>query len=59
MALYDGAQEYERLPHRPGDIMSFGTYARLVRNQALPYGRRYTSLRCAVGHYMPLGFNAT
>ncbi|AWS41653.1 hypothetical protein [Streptosporangium sp. 'caverna'] len=39
--------------------MSFGTYARRVRDQALPYGRRYTSLRCAVGHYKPLGFNAT
>ena len=39
--------------------MSFGTYARRVRDQALPYGRRYTSLRCAVGLYKPLGFNAT
>ncbi|MBA9005354.1 hypothetical protein [Thermomonospora cellulosilytica] len=30
-----------------------------MRDRALPYGRRYTSLRCAVGCYRPLGFNAT
>lgn len=39
--------------------MSFHPYAQAVRDRALPYGRRYTSLRCAVGCYRPLGFNAT
>ncbi|WP_245651688.1 GNAT family N-acetyltransferase [Streptosporangium amethystogenes] len=39
--------------------MSFGTYARRVRNQDLPYGLRYTSLRCAVERYMPVGHHAT
>ncbi|MER6173197.1 GNAT family N-acetyltransferase [Streptosporangium sp. NPDC001681] len=39
--------------------MSFGTYARRVRNQDLPYGLRYTSLRYAVERYMPVGYNAT
>ncbi|MGS2643654.1 GNAT family N-acetyltransferase [Streptosporangium sp. LJ11] len=39
--------------------MSFGTYARQVRNQDLPYGLRYVSLRCAVERYMPVGYNAT
>ncbi|MGP3955968.1 hypothetical protein ACTWPT_08220 [Nonomuraea sp. 3N208] len=39
--------------------MSFGTYARRVRDPSLPYGLRYSSLRCAVARYMPLGFHAT
>ncbi|WP_433413105.1 N-acetyltransferase family protein [Microtetraspora malaysiensis] len=39
--------------------MSFGTYARRVRDRNLPYGARYSALRCAVERYMPLGFNAT
>ncbi|MFJ9864379.1 hypothetical protein [Streptomyces sp. NPDC101165] len=39
--------------------MSFGTYARRVRDEQVPLARRHTSLRCAVGHYCPLGFNAT
>ncbi|MFJ4095365.1 hypothetical protein ACIPYS_27575 [Kitasatospora sp. NPDC089913] len=39
--------------------MSFATCARHVRDQDLPYGRRYSSLRCAVGHYCPLGFDST
>ncbi|MEU9013422.1 hypothetical protein AB0D12_27400 [Streptomyces sp. NPDC048479] len=39
--------------------MSFGTYARTVRNEQLPPSRRHAALRCAVGHYCPLGFNAT
>ncbi|MET8050079.1 GNAT family N-acetyltransferase [Streptosporangium sp. NPDC005286] len=39
--------------------MSFGTYARRVRNQDLPYGLRHTSLRYAVERYMPVGYHAT
>ncbi|MFJ8435310.1 hypothetical protein ACIQ9P_28845 [Kitasatospora sp. NPDC094019] len=39
--------------------MSFATFARHVRDPDLPYGRRYSSLRCAVGHYCPLGFDST
>jgi hypothetical protein len=39
--------------------MSFGTYARRVRNEQLPLSVRYSALRCAVDHYRPLGFNAT
>ncbi|MGV4982484.1 hypothetical protein ACVB8X_04675 [Streptomyces sp. NRAIS4] len=39
--------------------MGFGTYARRVRDERLPLPRRYTALRCAVGQYCPLGFNAT
>ncbi len=39
--------------------MSFGTYARQVRNQDLPHGLRYVSLRCAVERYMPVGYDAT
>jgi hypothetical protein len=39
--------------------VSFGTYARRVRDCGLPYGGRYRALRCAAGHYCPLGFNAT
>ncbi|WP_157880165.1 hypothetical protein [Streptomyces natalensis] len=30
-----------------------------MRNEQLPLARRHTALRCAVGHYCPLGFNAT
>lgn len=39
--------------------MGFRTYARRVRDEQLPLARRHTSLRCAVGQYCPLGFNAT
>ncbi|MER7497170.1 hypothetical protein ABT033_31795 [Streptomyces pharetrae] len=39
--------------------MSFGTYARKVRERRLPLTRRHTALRCAVGLYCPLGFDAT
>lgn len=39
--------------------MGFGTYARRVRDEQLPLARRHTALRCTVGHYCPLGFNAT
>lgn len=39
--------------------MSYGTYARRVRNPDHPYGMRYRALRCAVSRYRPLGFNAT
>ncbi|MGW1889624.1 hypothetical protein ACWCP6_05080 [Streptomyces sp. NPDC002004] len=39
--------------------MGFRTYARRVRDEQLPLSRRHTALRCAVGHYAPLGFNAT
>ncbi|QHC25730.1 hypothetical protein [Streptomyces sp. GS7] len=30
-----------------------------MRDEQLPLTRRHTALRCAVGHYCPLGFNAT
>jgi hypothetical protein len=39
--------------------VGFGTYARRVRDEQLALARRHTALRCAVGHYCPLGFNAT
>jgi ribosomal protein S18 acetylase RimI-like enzyme len=39
--------------------MSFGTYARRVRDSSLPLKRRHTSLRCAVERYMPMGFHST
>lgn len=39
--------------------MSFGTYARRVRDRDLPYGLRHSALRCAVSRYKPLGFHAT
>jgi hypothetical protein len=39
--------------------MSFGNYARKVRDQSLPYGRRVTALACGVQMYRPLGFRAT
>ncbi|MEV0430552.1 hypothetical protein [Micromonospora sp. NPDC050495] len=39
--------------------MSFGTYARRVRDTARPYGERYSALRCAVSLYCPVGFTAT
>ncbi|MBE1531639.1 hypothetical protein [Actinomadura algeriensis] len=39
--------------------MSFGTYARRVRDEALDPRARHMALRCAVGRYGPLGFNAT
>ncbi|MEU9124039.1 hypothetical protein AB0C96_29965 [Streptomyces sp. NPDC048506] len=30
-----------------------------MRDEQLPLARRHTALRCAVGHYCPLGFHAT
>ncbi|WP_432586893.1 hypothetical protein ABVG11_14365 [Streptomyces sp. HD1123-B1] len=39
--------------------MGFRTYARRVRDEQLPIVRRHRALRCAVGHFCPLGFNAT
>ncbi|MCX5228292.1 hypothetical protein [Streptomyces sp. NBC_00233] len=39
--------------------MSFGTYARRVRDEQAAPARRYRALRCAVAEYGPLGFHAT
>lgn len=39
--------------------MSFGTYARKVRDGSLPYGRRVSELRSCVQLYGPIGFHAT
>ena len=39
--------------------MSFGTYARKVRNATLPYGRRVSALRSCVQLYRPIGFHAS
>ncbi|WP_186315899.1 hypothetical protein [Catellatospora sichuanensis] len=39
--------------------MSFGTYARKVRDPALPYTRRVAALRSCVQLYRPIGFHAT
>ncbi|MET9728279.1 hypothetical protein [Streptomyces zaomyceticus] len=39
--------------------MSFGTYARRVRDVGAPAARRHTALRRAVSEYCPLGFHAT
>ncbi|MFF4220556.1 hypothetical protein [Streptomyces nondiastaticus] len=39
--------------------MGFGTHTRRVRDERVPLIRRHRALRCAVGHYCPLGFNAT
>jgi hypothetical protein len=39
--------------------VSFGTYARKVRNGALPYGRRVSALRSCVQLYRPIGFHAS
>lgn len=39
--------------------MSFGTYARKVRDGSLPYGRRVNALAGCVQRYQPLGFLAT
>ncbi|MFJ2936355.1 hypothetical protein ACIO8G_26805 [Streptomyces sp. NPDC087219] len=39
--------------------MSFGTYARRVRDERSPPARRHRALRCAVSEYGPLGFHAT
>ncbi|MFG3554935.1 hypothetical protein ACGGAQ_11125 [Micromonospora sp. NPDC047557] len=39
--------------------MSFGTYARHVRNAELPYRRRVSALRSCVQLYRPIGFHAT
>lgn len=39
--------------------MSFGTYARRVRDPDLSYAMRYCALRCAVSRYRPIGFHAT
>ncbi|MFJ1702761.1 hypothetical protein [Kitasatospora sp. NPDC088346] len=39
--------------------MSYGTFARLVRDPALPFGKRVSKLRSCVQLYRPLGFHAT
>ncbi|MEU7928155.1 hypothetical protein [Micromonospora sp. NPDC049801] len=39
--------------------MSFGTYARRVRDAALPYRHRVGALRSCVQLYRPIGFHAT
>lgn len=39
--------------------MSFGTYARKVRDGSLPYGRRVNALAGCVQLYRPLGYLAT
>lgn len=39
--------------------MSFGTYARKVRDGSLPYGRRFNALVACVRLYQPLGHLAT
>jgi hypothetical protein len=39
--------------------VSFGTYARKVRDPGLPYGRRIQALAGCVQRYRPLGYQAT
>ncbi|MFY1616949.1 hypothetical protein [Micromonospora sp. WMMD736] len=39
--------------------MSFGTYARRVRNAELPYRQRVSALSSCVQLYRPIGFHAT
>jgi hypothetical protein len=39
--------------------VSFGTYARKVRDGSLPYGRRVNALAGCVQRYQPLGYSAT
>ncbi|MGN9843671.1 hypothetical protein ACTMTI_36655 [Nonomuraea sp. H19] len=39
--------------------MSFGNYARRVRDSGLPHQRRVSALRSCVQLYRPLGYNAT
>ncbi|RLP95869.1 hypothetical protein [Micromonospora sp. CV4] len=39
--------------------MSFGTYARKVRDHSLPYGRRINALAGCIERYQPIGFLAT
>ncbi|GAA2636687.1 hypothetical protein SMC26_16080 [Actinomadura fulvescens] len=39
--------------------MSFGNFARKVRDPALPYRRRVSALRSCVQLYRPIGFHAT
>ncbi|WP_344471093.1 hypothetical protein [Nonomuraea monospora] len=39
--------------------MSFGGYARKVRDPGLPYRHRISALRSCVQLYRPLGFHAT
>ncbi|MGC5334798.1 hypothetical protein [Micromonospora sp. DT62] len=39
--------------------VSFGTYARRVRDRSLPYGLRVSALRSCVQLYKPIGFHAT
>src|SRR3954447_18745485 len=39
--------------------MSFGVYARKVRDAPLPYGRRVSALRSCVQLYRPIGFHAS
>lgn len=39
--------------------MSFGNFARKVRDPALPHQRRVSALRSCVQLYRPIGFEAT
>jgi hypothetical protein len=39
--------------------VSFGNYARQVRDATLPHGRRVSALRSCVQLYRPIGFHAT
>jgi hypothetical protein len=39
--------------------VSFGTYARKVRDPALPFARRVSALRSCVQLYRPIGFNSS
>lgn len=39
--------------------MSFGTYARKVRDTELSYGRRIIAVSACVGNYHPIGFQET
>jgi hypothetical protein len=39
--------------------VSFGNYARKVRDATLPYGRRVSALRSCVQLYRPIGFHAS
>jgi hypothetical protein len=53
MPVHDnGNRDYRRR-------VSFGTYARKVRDSELPFGRRVSALRSCVQMYRPIGFHAT
>jgi hypothetical protein len=41
------------------NVMSFGTYARKVRDPSLPYGCRINALAGCVQRYQPVGYQAT